>query len=185
MKKHYKGLLVLLVFLFITLVVSGIGVTYAYYKTNVTGAVTAKTSDYDGELEVVSATHTITPAANTVVDTIDFYVKNYTGPDSSPTNTSEVNLSYVLTFTLPTWGTGCTNPISYKLYSVNASNVETEVTLSNNVSGARNFSLISAEKDHYRLKSYWNMTYNSAECYANKSGNVGISARIYQRSMGE
>ena len=183
MKKNYKLLLVALVFLFVSLVVIGISVTFAYYQTTVTGAVSAKTSDYTGEVEVVSETHSIIPASNTAVDEIKFYIKNYTGTDANPTNTSEVYLSYILTFTLPTWGSGCTNPISYKLFAVNESNNnETEVSLTSNKTGTINFSLISAERDYYKLKMYWNMSHNSSSCYAGKSGNVGISANIFQRN---
>ena len=126
----------------------GLGLTTAYYRQTITGAATGKTSDYEGEVTVVSETHTITPASNVAVDEIKFYVKNYTGSDSNPTNSSEVYLTYELTFTLPTWGSGCTNPISYRLFSVNEStNSETEVTLTNNVTAAINFSLASVEKD--------------------------------------
>lgn len=181
---RYKGVLVLLVILMICLVTSGIGVTYAYYKTEVTGAVTGKSSDYAGEIEIVSDTHTDIVPSSSVVDEIEFYVKNYTGTDASPTNTSEVYLSYVLTFTPPTWASGCTNPVTFKLYQVNEStDAETEVTLTNNKTGAINFSLISAEKDMYRLKMYWNTSYNTASCYAGKTGTVGIAANIYQTNV--
>lgn len=181
MKKHYKLVLIVLVFLLITMITTGVGVSYAYYRTSVTGAVSNKTSDYACDIQVVSETHTIVPASNTAVDEIKFYVKNYTGTDTSPTNTSEVYLSYTLSFTLPTWASGCTNPVSYKLYAVNESNnSETEVTLSNNKTSQIDFSLISAERDYYKLKLYWNMNYNSDTCYAGMSKNVGISADIYQ-----
>ena len=182
MKKHYKALLILLIFLFLGLVTTGIGVTYAYYRNTITGAASIKTSDYTGEIEVVSETHSILPAQNVAVDEIKFYVKNYTGTDSSPTNSSEVFLSYILTFSLTTnWGSGCTNPLSYKLYSVNqTNNNETEITLSNNKTGEINFSLISAEKDYYKLKLYWDINNNGATCYAGKSGSVGITADIHQ-----
>lgn len=182
MKKHYKGVLILLVFLLISLVTTGIGVSYAYYQGTVTGAVSAKTSDYTGEISVDAGTHNITPASGSEVDVISFYVKNYTGSDANPTNSSEVYLSYKLSFTLPTWDSGCTNPVSYRLFAVNdANNSETEVTLDNNQeTGAIAFDLISAEKDHYRLKLYWNMNYNSASCFAGKSKSVGINANMYQ-----
>ena len=64
----YKAILILLVVLLICLVTGGIGVTYAYYKTEVTGAVSGKSSDYAGEIEVVSDTHTNIVPASTVVD---------------------------------------------------------------------------------------------------------------------
>lgn len=179
MRKRYKALLILLVFLFITLITTGIGVTYAYYQTTVTGAITNRTSKHNEEIEIVDSTHTIIPAASVAVDEIEFYVKNYTGSDATPTAISEVYLTYVLTFTLPTWESGCTNPISYKLYSITGTNTETEVSLSSNKTGAIDFGL-DTEKDHYKLKLYWNMSYNSASCYAEKSGNVGISANLYQ-----
>ncbi len=181
MKKHYKLVLLILIFLLVTMITAGIGVSYAYYQTSVTGAVSNKTSDYACDVQIVSDTHTIVPTSNTAVDEIEFYVKNYTGSDTSPSNTSEVYLSYVLKFTLPTWDSGCTNPISYKLFAVNESNnSETEVALSSNQTSRIDFSLISAERDYYKLKLYWNMNYNSASCYAGKSKNVGIAADIYQ-----
>ncbi len=184
MKKKIKWLLVLLIFLFAALVVSGIGVSYAYYKGEVTGAVSARSAKYSGEVQVVSETHSILPASSVAVDEIKFYVKNYTGNDNNPTTSSEVFMSYILNFSLPTWGTGCQNPISYKLYSVNQStNAETEVTLTNNATSTINFGLISAEKDYYKLKLYWDTTHNDVTCYANKSGNVGISANIFQRNV--
>ena len=183
MKKHYKWLLILLVFLLVSLVTTGFGVTYAYYRTTVTGAVSNKTSDYTGEIQVTSGTHVLVPVASSPVDTIDFYIKNYTGTDSNnPTNSSEVYLSYTLTFSITgNWGSGCTNPVSYRLFAVNDSNnTETEVTLTNNQTGAIDFSLISAEKDHYKLKLYWDMSNNGATCYAGKSGSVGIATNMYQ-----
>ncbi len=181
MSKKYKILLVLLIFLFVTLITAGIGVTYAFYETTITGAVSNKTADFEGEIQVVSETHTILPAASVAVDEVKFYIKNYTGTDSSPTNLSEVFLRYTLSFTLPTWGSGCSNPISYKLYSVDESNnSETEITLSNNQAPAVNFNLISAERDYYKLKVYWNTNLNNSSCYAGKSGNYGISAVFNQ-----
>ena len=182
MKNHYKGVLVLLVFLFVGLMVTGIGVSFAYYRVGVTGTASTRSSDYDGEIEVVSSTHSILPASNAVVDTVEFYIKNYTGTDNSPTNTSEVYLSYILTFTLPTWGSGCTNPISYQLYSIApTTNAETLVSLnSSNQTPEISFSLATQEKQHYKLKLYWDMANNGASCFAGKSGNVGISASMYQ-----
>ena len=76
MKKHYKAILILLVFLLISLISTGIGVTYAYYRTQVTGAVSGKTSDYDSEIQVVTETHNIIPASNVAVDEVNFYIKN-------------------------------------------------------------------------------------------------------------
>lgn len=180
-----KNLLIILVLLLFGVFATGLGVTYAFYQTEVTGAVSGKTSDYAGEVEIVSDTHTdILPAASTAVDVIEFYVKNYTGSDANPTNTSEVYLSYELTFTLPTWGSGCTNPVSYKLFQVNEStNAETEITLTGNKTSAINFSMLSAEKDMYRLKLYWDTAYNAASCYAGKTGSVGIAANIYQTNV--
>ena len=182
MKKRYRGLIIILLFLFIISITTGIGVTYAFYQSTVTGAVTNKTSDYTGEVEVVSETHSVLPEASVAVDEIKFYVKNYTGTNSNPTNSSEVYLSYVLTFSMTTsWGSGCANPLSYKLYSVNEStNTETEVSLSSNKTSAIDFSMISVERDYYKLRVYWDMTNNSASCYAGKSGNYGISANLYQ-----
>ena len=183
MKKRYKWILVLLIFLFISLITTGIGVTYAYYRQTVTGAVATRTSDYTGEIEVVSETHSILPASGVAVDEIKFYVKNYTGADNTPTNSSEVYLSYDLTFSLQTnWGSGCANPISYELVPVNQSdNTEgTPIQLTSNHTSQIDFSLISAEKDYYKLKLYWDMTKNGASCYAGKSGTVGIAANLYQ-----
>ena len=180
MKKRYKLVLSALIFLFLSLTLTAIGMSFAYYETSVTGAVSSNTSAFEPELSIVSETHTVVPASNVAVDEIKFYVKNYTGSDSSPT-ISEVKLKYILTFTLPTWGTGCTNPISYKLYSVNqTTNAENEITLTNNATSAINFTLIDAEKHYYKLKLYWNTTYNSTSCFAGKSKNVGISADISQ-----
>ena len=176
----YKKVLVILVLLAIVMISSGIGITYAYYKTEITGAVTGSTAAYSGEIEIGTGTHTNLVPASTAIDSIDFYIKNYSGTDSSA-KTSEVYLSYVLTFTPPTWGTGCTNPVSFKLFLVNDTNsTETEITLSSNKSSAQNFSLISAQKHHYKLKLYWNTTLNSASCYAGKTGTIGIAANIYQ-----
>ena len=122
--------------------------------------------------------------ASVLCKNLVFYVKNYTGTDANPTNTSEVYLSYELTFTLPTWGSGCTNPVSYRLFQVNEStNAETEISLTSNKTGTINFSMISAEKDMYRLKMYWNTSDNAASCYAGKTGSVGISANIYQTNV--
>ena len=182
---NQKSLLSIVLFVLFGTFAAGLGLTYAFYQTEVTGAVSGKTSDYAGEVEIVSDTHTdILPTASSAVDVIEFYVKNYTGSDASPTNTSEVYLSYELTFTLPTWNSGCTNPVSYKLYQVNEStNAETEIALTNYKTSAINFSMISAEKDMYRLKLYWNTSYNSASCYAGKTGSVGISANIYQTNV--
>ena len=182
--RNYKLLISISIVLFIALVVGGIGATYAFYRDTITGAVSGKTSDYTGEIEVVSETHSMIPEASVAVDEIKFYVKNFTGTSSEPTNSSEVYLKYVLSFTLPTWGSGCTNPISYRLFSVNEStNVESEITLTNNQTSEINFSLIGPERDYYKLKLYWDMTHNSASCYANKSINVGISANVSQRSV--
>lgn len=180
-----RNLLIVLLVLLFGVFVTGLGVTYAFYQTEVTGAVSGKTSDYAGEVQIVSDTHTdILPAASVAVDTIEFYVKNYTGTDANPTNTSEVYLSYELTFTLPTWGSDCTNPVSYRLFQVNEStNAETEISLTSNKTGTINFSMISAEKDMYRLKMYWNTSHNKASCYAGKTGSVGISANIYQTNV--
>ena len=182
MKKKHKIALAVLLFLIAGVTVFGLGLTNAYYRQTVTGAATGKTSDYEGEISVVSETHVITPAANVAVDEIRFYVKNYTGADDNPTNTSEVFLSYKLTFTLPTWGTGCTNPISYGLVSVNQSNnEETTVQLdSSNATGTINFEHATLEKDYYILRLYWNMDHNDVPCYAGKSGSVGIAANIFQ-----
>ena len=72
MKKHYKLVLIVLVFLLITMITTGVGVSYAYYRTSVTGAVSNKTSDYACDIQVVSETHTIVPASNTAA-----------GPESS------------------------------------------------------------------------------------------------------
>ena len=182
MKKHYKLLLTLLVFLLFGTIVAGVGVSYAFYKTTVTGAASNKTSDYEGEIQIVSDNHTIIPATDTIVDEIEFYVKNFTGTNpNSPTNSSEVYLSYILTFTLPTWGTGCANPISYRLFAVDESNSsESEVTITSNKTGQIDFSFIMAERDYYKLRLYWNMNNNSSSCYAGKSKNIGISADIYQ-----
>ncbi len=182
MKKKYKILIFIFLFLLAGVTVFGLCLTKAYYLQTVTGATTGKSADYEGEVTVVSETHTITPASGVAVDEIKFYVKNYTGSDNSPTNSSEVYLSYILTFTLPTWGSGCTNPISYQLYAVDESNnnSESQVQLTNNVTGTIDFSFITAEKDYYKLKLYWDISNNGASCYAGKSGNVGISANIFQ-----
>ena len=184
--KKKSSILILLVILMSIAILTGFGVTFAYYQVNISGAVTNRTANYAGEVEVVSETHTITPASNVAVDEIKFYVKNYTGSDSEPTlaNESEVYMSYTLALAFPSWGSGCTNPISYRLYSVDESNNnETEVTLNNNTTSAIDFDLLTAERDYYKLKLYWNMTYNSVSCYAGKSGNVGITANIYQRNV--
>lgn len=170
----------------VSLIVGGLGITFAFYEREVSGAVSGKTANYAGEIELISGGHNNIIPATDGVDQIDFYVKNYTGSDSAPTAASEVKLSYVLTFTLPTWPTGCTNPVSLKLYKVNESvqpEAETEVTLSSNSTSAINFTLASAEKDKYRLKLYWNTTYNSVTCYAGKTGNIGINANIYQTDV--
>lgn len=176
----YKKVLVILIFLAIVMISSGIGITYAYYKTEITGAVTGSTAAYSGEIEIGTGTHTNLVPASSTIDSIDFYIKNYSGTDANA-KTSEVYLSYILTFTPPTWGTGCNNPVSFKLFFVDdTNNSETEINLSNNKSSAQNFSLISAQKHHYKLKLYWNTTLNSASCYAGKSGTIGIAANIYQ-----
>lgn len=176
----YKKVLIILVFLAVVMISSGIGIAYAYYKTEITGAVTGSTAAYSGEIEISAGTHTDLVPASTEINSIEFYIKNYSGTDSSA-KTSEVYLSYVLTFTPPTWGAGCTNPVFFKLFLVNDTNsTETEITLSNNKSTVQNFSLISAQKHHYKLKLYWNTTLNSASCYAGKTGTIGIAANIYQ-----
>ena len=182
--KKYKVMIIALVVLLLVFIAGGLGASLAYYQTEVTGAASGSTSSYAGEVEIVSGTHTsLIPSAD-VVDEIEFYVKNYTGSDSSPAATSEVYLSYMLTFTEPTWASGCTNPVSFKLYSVDeATDAETEVSLASNKTGAINFDMISAEKDMYRLKLYWDTTNNSASCFAGKTGTVGISASIYQKNV--
>lgn len=182
MKTKYKSYLAILVFLFISLIATGIGVTYASYQTPVTGAVAARTSNFTPELQVVEETHSILPQSTIAVNEIKFYVKNYTGTDVEPT-TSEVYLKYNLSFSLPTWGNGCDNPISYELYSVDEANsTETKInSFANNALNNVQFQLMSAEKDYYKLKLYWDMTKNAASCYAGKSGNVVITANISQR----
>lgn len=181
MKKKYKIALIIILFFIAGVTAFGLGLTNAYYRQTVTGAATGRTADYEGEVTIVSETHTVVPASTVAVDEVKFYVKNYSGSDSSPTNTSEVYLSYILSFTLPTWASGCAQPMSYKLFSVNEStNAETEVTLTNNATSDINFSMMSAEKDYYKLKVYWDITKNSVSCYAGKSGTYGISADIHQ-----
>ena len=181
---RYKKVLALLVIFLFILVTSGIGLTYAYYGGEITGAVTGKTSNLTGEISVAAGTHTNIIPSSTTVDNIYFYVKNYTGTDSNPSVSSEVRLSYNLSFSLPTWGSGCTNPVSYKLYKIDESdNSETQITLSNNATGAINFGMISAERDYYRLALQWNTAYNSATCYAGKTSSVSITANIYQTDL--
>lgn len=181
-KRKKITLLSILVFLFGSVVVYGIGMTMAYYTTTITGAFSGRTSKFDGNVEIVNSTHTIVPASNNAVDTVEFYVKNYSGSDSSPTLLSEVNSHYTLTFALPTWGTGCDNPVSFALYSVD-SNGEHSVTLTNNVTGWIDIPMTGAVKHHYKLKLYWNMEHNDSTCYAGKSGSVGISANICQKDV--
>lgn len=179
MKKHYKSMLVLMVFLIMLVVTSGLGVTYAYYQKEVTGAVSARTSAYDGEIYIESETHQIIPDEDTAVDTVTFYVKNYTGTDANPVN-SELNLSYIINLNLTNWFGACSNPVSYRLYSVDVNNSEAELTLTNAQTSTIDFSLITTQKHKYRLKLYWDLSNNGSTCYANKSGDVGISADIFQ-----
>lgn len=184
MKKRYLFILFLLLIFFVVFVSLSPKGTFAYYQTNVSGAVNAVTASYGGEVEIVSETHTFLPADNEVIDEIKFYVKNYTGTDQSPTTISQVYMSYKLAFTLPSWGSGCTNPVSYKLYSVNeGTNAETEVTLTNNQTSDINFTLLSSQKHYYKLKVYWDTTNNSVSCYAGKNGSVSIDAELKQRNV--
>ncbi len=181
----YKKVLTLLVVGLFALITSGIGLTYAYYNQQVTGVVSGQTSDFAGEISIVAGTHTNIIPTSSTADNVYFYIKNYTGADNNATAITETKMNYVLTFSKPTWGSGCTNPVSYELYRINESNgSETSVSLTNNstnqVSGAISFSLTSPQRHYYRLALKWNMTYNSAACYAGKTFSVSMSANMYQ-----